>query len=132
MGSSFIDDFLGDPRDQYLASEDEAAAYYRSVLARLVETGAAGAYGWCYADYDARLFGRPPLDTAVRERTFGLVRTDGSEKPAAAVFRDFRKRRDAGELVRGRVPHVLDVSADEYYRAPGMHFDRLYAQWLSA
>ena len=91
-----------------------------AVMGRLVDTGAAGAYAWCYGDYDARLFGRPPLATAVRERTFGLVRADGSEKPAAGVFREFRKRREAGELIVGRVPPVLDVSADEYYRAPGI------------
>ena len=74
------------------------------MLERLVETGAAGAYAWCYGDYDSRLFDRPPLATAVRERTFGLVRADGSEKPAADVFREFRKRRDAGELVLGTRP----------------------------
>lgn len=131
-GFSFGDDFLGEPRRQYLASEEEAATYYRAVLTRLVDTGAAGAYAWCYADYDARLFARPPLSTAVRERTFGLVRADGSEKPAAGIFRELRKRRDAGKLVRGPVPRVLDVDADEYYRAPGMHFDRLYSKWIAA
>ena len=130
-GFSFTDDFLGQRRPQYLASEEEAGTYYRGVLSRLVETGAAGAYAWCYADYDAGLFERPPLSTAVRERTFGLVRSDGSEKPAAGVFRELRKQRDAGRLVRGRVPRVLDVTADEYYEAPGMHFDRLYAAWIS-
>lgn len=130
-GFSFTDDFLGEPRPQYLASEEEAARYYRAVLGGLADTGAAGAYAWCYGDYDARLFARPPLATAVRERTFGLVRADGTEKPAAGVFRELRKRRDAGELGRGAVPRVLDVSADEYYRAPGRHFDRLYAKWLS-
>lgn len=130
-GLSFTDDFLGQPRSQYLASEDEAATYYRGVVNRLVDTGAAGAYAWCYADYAPALFTRPPLSTAIRERTFGLVRADGSEKPAVAVFRDLRKRRDTGELVRRGVPCVLDVSADEYYRAPGMHFDRLYAKWVS-
>jgi hypothetical protein len=26
---------------------------------------------------------------------------------------------------------VLDVTADEYYRAPGASFERLYAVWLS-
>jgi endo-1,4-beta-mannosidase len=130
-GYSFTDDFLGYPRSQYLASEEEGAAYYEAVLTRLVDTGAAGAYAWCYADYDARLFTRPPLVTAVRERTFGLVRADGSEKPAAGVFRALRRRRDARELARGNVPRVLDVSADEYYRAPGAHFDRLYARWLA-
>jgi hypothetical protein len=63
------------------------------------------------------------------------VRADGSEKPAAAVFRKFRKCRDAearaGARVRAEVPRVLDVTADEYYRAPGKHFARLYAKWVA-
>jgi endo-1,4-beta-mannosidase len=129
-GVTITDDFLGRPRSQYLASEEEGAEYYGAVLERLVRTGAAGAYAWCYADYDPRLFGRPPLASAIRERTFGLVRADGSEKPAAEVFRSFRRRRDAGALHRGAIPSVLDVSADEYYRAPRAHFARLYARWL--
>ena len=131
-GHSFTDDFLGEPKSQYLASEEEGAAYYQSVMSRLVAAGAAGAYAWCYCDYDARLFARPPLTTAVRERTFGLVRSDGTEKPAAGVFRELRKRRDAGGLARGPVPRVLDVSADEYYRSPAAHFERLYARWVLA
>jgi endo-1,4-beta-mannosidase len=129
-GQTITDDFLGHPRSQYLASEDEGAAYYEAVLERLVETGAAGAYAWCYGDYDPRLFDRPPLATALRERTFGLVRADGSEKPAVEVFRAFKTRRDAGTLAAAPVPTVLDVSADEYYRAPASHFARLYASWL--
>jgi len=131
-GHSFPDDFLGEPKMQYLASEEDGAAYYESVMDRLVATGAAGAYAWCYPDYDARLFDRPPLAKVVRERTFGIVRADGTEKPAAAVFREFRRRRDAGTLVRGTIPHVLDVSADEYYRSPTTHFNRLYASWTAA
>jgi len=125
-GITITDDFLGHPRTQYLASEAEGAAYYESVVTRLAATGALGAYAWCYADYDARLFDRPPLDNAIRERTFGIVRADGSEKEAAQVFRTIRQR-----LVQGTVPTVLDVSADEYYRAPGAHFDRLYRTWTS-
>jgi hypothetical protein len=131
-GRTITDNFLGQPRSQYLASEEEAASYYERVLARLVESGAAGAYAWCYADYDARLFGRRPLDTAIRERTFGLVRADGSEKPAAAVFRAFRTRRDAGSVAVGAVPNVLDIPADDYYADPADHFARLYAAWCSA
>ncbi len=130
-GRTITDDFLGRPRAQYLASEDEAAVYYDAVLDRLVRTGAAGAYAWCYGDYDATLFARPPFATAVRERTFGLVRADGSEKPAVDVFRKFRRRRDTGMDPRVAVPPVLDVSADEYYQAPAEHFERLYACWLS-
>jgi len=129
-GHTITDDFLGTPRTQYLASEEEGAEYYAGVLDRLVATGAAGAYAWCYGDYDPSLFDRPPLDTAVRERSFGLVRADGSEKPAAEVFRDVRRRRDAGSFVLGEVPNVLDVSADEYYAAPTTQFRRLYRRWL--
>ena len=130
-GVSITDDFLGAPRTQYLASEQEGATYYEAVVSRLVATGAAGAYAWCYADYDARLFPRPPLDRAIRERTFGLVRADGSEKPAAQVFRALRARRDAGNLARGAVAGALDVTADAYYQAPAAHFERLYAVWLA-
>ena len=134
-GQTITDDFLGQPLRQYLASEEEAAAYYDAVLQGLVSTGAAGAYAWCYGDYDSRLFDRAPLATAVRERTFGLVRSDGSEKPAASVFRNFRKRRDSdarsGSQVGAAVPRVLDVTADEYYRAPAKHFERLYSKWVA-
>ena len=130
-GQTISDDFLGVPRSQYLASEEEQATYYETVLERLLETGAAGAYAWCYGDYDDRLFGRPPLATAVRERTFGLVRTDGSEKPAADVFRRFSERRIEGALAQGTVPQVLDVTADEYYRDPARHFGRLYSTWVA-
>lgn len=130
-GYSFTDDFLGTQRSQYLASEDEAAAYYEAVLNRLADTGARGAYAWCYADYDARLFTRPPLTTAVRERTFGVVRADGSEKPAVDVFRRFIRQRAAGGLPSAKVAAILDVSADEYYRSPGAHFDRLYQHWIA-
>lgn len=132
-GHTITDDFLGRPLSQYLASEEEAATYYSEVLERLVTTGASGAYAWCLGDYDERLFDRSPISTAVRERTFGLVRADGSEKPAADVFRKLRQRRDAGMLDQSMVviPSILDISPDEYYSAPQAHFDRLYTSWLS-
>jgi endo-1,4-beta-mannosidase len=129
-GRTFDDDFLGRRLPQYLASEEEGAHYYWTVVDRLVATGAAGAYPWCYADYDPRLFDRPPLDRAVRERTFGLVRANGSEKPAADVFRRLRRLRDEGGVTRGAVPAILDVPADEYYAEPERQFARLYARWL--
>ena len=130
-GSTITDDFLGQTREQYLASEEEAASYYREVLDRLVGTGASGAYAWCYGDYHPRLFDRPPLDSAIRERSFGLVRADGSEKPAADVFRAVRKRRDIGRFVPPAPRTILDVTAEEYYQAPERHFARLYQRWVS-
>ncbi len=132
-GHTITDDFLGNPLSQYLASEEEAATYYEAVLDRLVATGSSGAYAWCHGDYDERLFDRSPISTAIRERTFGLVRADGTEKPAANVFRNFRKRRDAGLLNQptAAIPAILDVSADDYYADPQSNFDRLYTKWLT-
>jgi endo-1,4-beta-mannosidase len=118
------DDFLGTPRQQYLASEDEAATYYREVLERLVQSGAAGAYAWCYADYDPLLWDRPPLDRALRERTFGLVRGDGSRKPAAEVFKRFAGRSCAAEPVA-----IAAGNADIYYSDPMRHFAALYSRY---
>jgi len=129
-GRTIRDDFLGESVSQYLASEEEAAAYYEAVLEGLLATGAAGAYAWCFGDYDRRLFDRPPLDTAVRERSFGVVRADGTDKPVAGVFKRLRQRLERGERSPGTPPAVLDVSPDEYYRAPAEHFRRLYGHWL--
>ena len=131
-GVTITDDFLGQPRAQYLASEEEGARYYGQVLERLAATGAAGAYAWCYGDYDPKLFDRAPFDTAIRERSFGLVRADGSEKPACAVVRAFASRLALGEVPFGSAPEILDLDADAYYAAPEDNFRRLYERWLTA
>ena len=129
-GQTITDDFLGRPLPQYLASEEEGARYYGEVLGRLAVTGAAGAYAWCYGDYAPTLFGRAPFDTAIRERSFGLVRADGSEKPAADVVRAFAARLERREVPFGLAPRILDVTADAYYAAPKQHFRRLYDRWF--
>ena len=128
-GRTIIDDFLGTARAQYLASEEEGANYYRDVLERLIATGAAGAYAWCYADYAEALWSRTPFDRAIRERSFGLVRPDGSEKPAAGVFRALAARLARAEIPPGPIAAALDVEADTYYAAPVTHFARLYTRW---
>jgi endo-1,4-beta-mannosidase len=129
-GLTITDDFLGRALPQYLASESEGAEYYEEVLRRLAATGAAGAYAWCYGDYDPSLFCHTPFDTAVRERSFGLVRADGSEKPAAEVLRAFASRLRRNEVPFGTAPRVLDVSVEDYYADAEGHFRRLYGRWL--
>ena len=132
-GVTITDDFLGRPLPQYLASEEEGARYYGQVLERLAATGAAGAYAWCYGDYDPKLFDRAPFDTAIRERSFGLVRADGSEKPG--VRRRPRVRRLVSLSARvpfGSPPEILDLDAEAYYAAPEDNFRRLYERWLTA
>jgi endo-1,4-beta-mannosidase len=129
-GVTIRDDFLGTPRSQYLASEEEGALYYQRVLERLAATGAAGAYAWCYGDYAPRLFARPPFDTAIRERSFGLVRADAREKPVCDVIRAFASRLVRNQVPFAAAPKVLDVGVEAYYAAPEANFRRLYARWL--
>lgn len=136
--SRWIEDtFLGEVKRQFLASEEDAAAYYAAVLDRLWQIGAMGAVAWDYADYAPELWNRPPLDLARRERTFGLVRSDGSLKPAAEVVRQFARDLAAGKLETRLGPHgarrpALHVHPDTYYQDPERSFARAYTIYLAA
>jgi endo-1,4-beta-mannosidase len=119
----------GRPAAIFMASEDELAQHIESVLKGLLDVGATGAMLWCYADYIPELYGRPPCEESVHERTFGLVRPDGTLKPHAEIFRKFATSQP---LVREPVRTVcLDVSPDEYYRDPVRHAQRMYQEFLN-
>jgi endo-1,4-beta-mannosidase len=114
----------GKPRQQFMASEADLAAYIDQVLPRLVEVGALGAVVWCYADYVPELYGRPPCDESRHERFFGLVRPDGSLKPHAEVIKRFAASKPVVQPAARQVD--LDVTAGEYYAAPLAQARRLY------
>lgn len=116
----------GKPRDQFMASEEDFAAYITQVLERLQAGGASGAMLWCFADYAPELWNRPPCDEVQHERFFGLVRPDGSLKPHAQAVKAFAAR---GLTVKS--PNVtLTVDADTFYENPPQHFAVLYAEYL--
>jgi hypothetical protein len=73
-------------------TEDETAFYCTSVLERLHADGRLGAYWWWWADYLTDVCASPPFDTSPYARTFGIVRTDGSEKPVAAALTAFARQ----------------------------------------
>jgi endo-1,4-beta-mannosidase len=74
------------------AGEPEQAAYFREAIATALATGARGAIGWCYSDFDPETIGRePPYSHHGFELGFGLVRADGSEKPVCDELRAFRR-----------------------------------------
>jgi endo-1,4-beta-mannosidase len=103
------------PDDPVLAAyacldEDEMAAHCTAVLERLHADGRLGAYWWCWADYDEALRDEPPFDRAPHELSFGIVRSDGSEKPVAAALGAFA--RQARTIVE---PHDMPLIADTYY-----------------
>ncbi|HLU11585.1 MAG TPA: hypothetical protein VK003_18065 [Oceanobacillus sp.] len=119
----------GSPRKQFMASEEALAEYVAGVLPKLVEVGATGALLWCFADYVEELWDKPPCDEARHERFFGLVRPDGTLKPHAQVLRDFAQTRPTVKEATRTVK--LDVTPDDYYRAPMEHIARLYEDYLS-
>src|SRR5690606_22991974 len=119
----------GSPRKQFMASEEALAEYIAGVLPKLVEVGATGALLWCFADYVEELWDKPPCDEARHERFFGLVRPDGTLKPHAQVLRDFAQTRPTVKEATRTVK--LDVTPDDYYRAPMEHIARLYEDYLS-
>ncbi len=98
------------------------------VLPRLVEVGALGALVWCYADCVPELYHRPPCDQSWHERTFGLVRPDGSLKPHAEVVRRFAASGPRVQAARRTVS--LDVTPEVYYQDPAGHLRRLYRQFV--
>jgi hypothetical protein len=73
--------------------DEEGGAYARAVLPRLQASGALGAFWWNWTDYDPALASAPPFDVAPHELRFGMLRADGSERPAARAFAEFARER---------------------------------------
>jgi endo-1,4-beta-mannosidase len=119
----------GQPRTQFMASEEDLALYLQTVLPKLVEVGTVGAMVWCFADYIPELWDRPPCLESRHERFFGLVRPDGSLKPHAEVLRQFAATRPTVRPIPDFAR--LTLSADEFYHAPTTYLPGLYQQFLS-
>lgn len=116
-----------------LVEEGEAASYVDRALRALCGCGTTGAMLWCYSDYADAIWGVPPLDLAVHERSFGLWRADGTPKPAALAVTAFAGKR---ALPRDIAPLPestwLDVTAEELYLAPALELPRLYRRYCAA
>ena len=106
------------------------AEYLAAVLPRLVAVGATGAVLWCFADYAAELWDKPPCDLARHERFFGLVRPDGSLKPHAQVIKDFAATHPTVQPATRQV--TLPFQPGSFYSAPGPGFNafRLYRAFV--
>jgi endo-1,4-beta-mannosidase len=91
-------------------TEDEMATYCNEVIERLAQRGALGAFWWNWADYVPDLATTPPFDRAPHEMTFGMIRSDGSEKPVALTLQRFAQER---HVVAPRPAPI--VCEDEWY-----------------
>jgi endo-1,4-beta-mannosidase len=120
----------GQPREIFMASEEDLAEFLRQTLPKLHDTGAVGAMIWCYADYIPELWHLPPCDEAKHERFFGLVRPDGSLKPHARVIKEFAATYPKVKPIPDHAK--ITVNADEYYTNPESHLVDLYRQYLKS
>ncbi len=108
-------------------TEDEMARYASDVLDRLQRRGALGAFWWCWADYAHELADTPPFDRAPHELTFGIVRSDGTEKPVAAALGMFgRERRDVVAVA------PLPIDEETYYSGLPRSLERAYIDYIRA
>lgn len=121
------------PSAPALVSERAAAQYVGRSLAALHQCGVMGAMLWCYADYAKALWKGPPFDESRHERSFGLWRSDGTEKPAVDVVRRFGAQGAARTAGPSFVDSTwMDVDVEEYYRTPQLHLPRLFGRYCHA
>jgi endo-1,4-beta-mannosidase len=121
---------LGRSWRQLMLSEEALAEHLADVLPRLVEVGSAGALLWCYADYHEDLWERPPCDTKLHERHFGLVRPDGSLKPHAEVVRRFIA---AGPVISSPSTRArIELDAEAFYADPAALLPGLFEAFRGA
>ena len=118
----------GEPRKQFMASEEDFAAYIAQVLPNLIEVGSLGAVLWCFADYVEELWDKPPCKESIHERFFGLVRPDGSLKPHAQVLKQFAATNPVIKEATRKI--TLDAPADEYYEDPIKHAWTAYQKFI--
>lgn len=119
------------PDDPVFASyaclnEDENAAYCTSVLERLHADGRLGAYWWRWADYPEESSAEAPFDRAPHERFYGIIRSDGTEKPVAAALAAFA--REQREVVAS--DDMPMISSEYYYRTVPKSTQTLYEAFL--
>jgi endo-1,4-beta-mannosidase len=107
-------------------SEEAAGTYAGRTVDALHKGGSIGALLWCYADYVAALHDSPPLDLAVHERTFGLWRADGTEKPAVD---ELRARTGRTRRTPTTARPWLDITPAEFRGDRRGHLIRLYDRY---
>ncbi|MCU1278397.1 MAG: beta-mannosidase [bacterium] len=94
------------------AGELEHASYIRESVLTSLAAGASGALVWCASDFDRNTLGAElPYSHHAFELGFGLLRADGSEKPACDELRALRALVDAvGTASRPRAQAAIVVS----------------------
>ena len=95
LGKDVILEEFGYPTSLY--DEESHAGFIEVVLSSALMLGAKGAFVWCFSDFPREE--DEPYLWEPHELRFGLLRHDGSEKPAAKVIKKFSEfLNEIGEL----------------------------------
>jgi hypothetical protein len=110
-----------------LVSEEEAAAFFSSVLEQVLRAGMIGALVSFFSDFDPALWGIPPLDEDLPGRHLGVFRHDGGPKD----FQPLLRQHSALQRLPfpGEPPSWIDISKEEYEEDPKQHIRRLYGNY---
>jgi len=73
----------------YQFSEESQARFINEVLYSALAHGASGAFIWCFSDFPDE--SDPPYEWRPLELGFGLIRKNGSLKPATRVVKEFSR-----------------------------------------
>jgi len=113
-----------------MGSEVNQGHYYRTVLYSSLVNGACGVLNWCFADFD--LPHSPPYNHHPFEMRFGLVRSDGSIRPAGIEVQQFSAfchdltDQNCRTVERPRVGLVIPAS---YYVENPFDWDTDFKDW---
>jgi hypothetical protein len=112
-------------KDPSLVDEEDGARFAEESLRLARRFELIGAFWGAYGDYHPTVWSWPPLDRYSSERFLGLIRYDGSPKPAVGAFR-------SGGTKEGKTAPItewLDVEKGEFLQDPTMHLPRLYRRF---
>ena len=107
-------------------TDDEMPEYARATLERLHRSGALGALWWCWADYVEALASQPPFDRAPHEMRFGIIDSNGNDKPIAAALARFASER---RTVLATPPPILDERG--FFTRLPKDLDEIYRDYCS-
>ncbi len=111
-------------------TEEEQARFFSEALPALHGAGVPFVCHALWADAPPDLYPQPPLDLNQSLRHSGLLRADGSEKEAAAIWRSFNRQSANTPCATGR---ALDLDPEEWYRRRDDEgfMEELYKQYLA-
>lgn len=106
--------------------ESEGLGYTKDCLVALQRAGHSGAFAWTAFDYVEELWDREPLKSNPHENHFGLFSSDRRPKRVLTAWRNEESS------VRAKGEEWIDISVEDYWKAPKRELVRLYGRYLRA